>query len=62
MSTQVIHTAYIDRTGYVWRQRYAGFELSISLKSKDEKETAHVAGLCLFASRSLNSKLFLLHP
>ncbi|EPT9873096.1 tyrosine-type recombinase/integrase [Escherichia coli] len=44
MSTQVIHTSYTERTGYVWRQRYAGSTLSITLKTKDEKEAAQRSG------------------
>lgn len=45
MSTQILHTSYTERTGYVWRQRYAGSALSITLKTKDEKEVAQRSGV-----------------
>ncbi|HDR2757625.1 hypothetical protein [Enterobacter mori] len=44
MSTQVKHTSYTEKNGYVWRQRYAGGTLAITLKTKDEKEAAQRSG------------------
>ncbi|ENR0228714.1 hypothetical protein KIV35_22040 [Enterobacter roggenkampii] len=44
MSTQVKHTSYTKKNGYVWRQRYAGSTTAITLKTKDEKEAAQRSG------------------
>lgn len=44
MSTQVKHTSYTEKNGYVRRQRYAGSTLVITFKTKDEKEAAQRSG------------------
>lgn len=35
MNTQVIHTSYTPKAGYVWRQRYASNTISIALQTQD---------------------------
>ncbi|WP_193127353.1 tyrosine-type recombinase/integrase [Klebsiella aerogenes] len=38
MSTQVIHTSYTSKAGYVWRQRYSSNTLSIALQTKEPQQ------------------------
>ncbi|MGK3224017.1 hypothetical protein ACCW94_02855 [Enterobacter soli] len=38
MSTQVIHTSYTEKAGYVWRKRYASNTLSVALHTKSPAE------------------------